>query len=341
MLAAASTPVGARSQDGFLVALGTERPRAAALYDVAEERFLGSYRGRSPLPVASLLKMVTALVVSDHLPPDTTITMSRLAANITADRVVWQQGARFSVDELLHGMLLESSNGAAYALAIRAGGGSMQTFLGLAREKLAALGATGTVLLDPSGLDAAGQHSTARDMALVAAAVLADPWLASIVTLDSYRLPWPVSGSATFNNLNRYLGRDASAIGVKNGYTSDAGNTVAAAAERNGRIHIAVVLAGPDPYGQAERLIDLAFTLAPGTEPEPELRAPRPEATSARLVAPPQPVAVAATEPAPVPMPDSPTFLRFLVASAFGGTVVRITHVRRRRARRGLDPQRR
>ena len=243
-------------------ALGPEEPRAAVIYDPAEHRVLWGLRERAQLPPASTLKIATALVVAEKLAPYDEVTISERAALTRADRVQWRSGARFSADQVMHGMMMASSNGAATALAEEVAG-SLKGFRKLAARRLPKLGARATRLVHPSGLDATGQYSTARDLAVLTTRLLDDPWLAQIVKTKTYQLPWPDGGWATFANINRFLSRDPSAVGVKNGFTSAAGNTLVAASTREGRSHIVVVLGSDDPYAQAERLMDLAFDLAP------------------------------------------------------------------------------
>lgn len=245
-------------------AYGAAAPRAVAVYDVSGGRFLLERSARAEVPVASLMKMVAALVVAERAQPDEVVRISARAAGTAHDRLQWRQGASFTVNEVLHGMMLESSNGAAIALAEHVGG-SVPGFARLANARLAQLGASGTTLVDPSGLDAPGQRSNARDMALVAAAVLQNEWLADIVSTRSFELPWPDGGRATFGNINEYVRRDPTAVGVKNGFTSSAGNTLAAASTRRGRTHVVIVLHSGEIYDTAKRLMDLAFEVAPGT----------------------------------------------------------------------------
>lgn len=263
-----AAPVGASPDPGVATkaqltrALGDVPPRAAIVFDPASGRTLAAHRPDARLPAASLLKMVTALIVSQHLSPEDTVTFSRGAALAPHDTLGWRAGATFSVDQVLHGMMMESSNGAARALAERITP-SKSEFRALARAELSRLGASDTKISDPSGLDAPGQYSTVHDLALLARAVLADPWLASVVNTQKYELPWPDGTVATFRNLNHYFSRDPSAIGVKNGYTTSAGNSVAAAAQRDGRSLIVVALNSNKVYDVARSLMDLGFDLLP------------------------------------------------------------------------------
>ena len=220
--------------------------------------------GKNPdkaLPPASLLKMITAILVAERLHPDDSVRISAAAGHARDDQIAWREGATFTVDQVLHGMLMESSNGAAIALAQKMFG-SMAAFTSAADLRARQLGATHTTIRDPSGLDAAGQHASARDLALIASAFLKIPWLAHVAVTKTYALPWPDTRSATFANLDRFVTSYPGAVGVKNGFTSYAGNCVAAAATRGGKTLIVVVLNGTHVYDTAARLMDAGFATA-------------------------------------------------------------------------------
>src|SRR5258708_30679446 len=101
-------------------------------------------------------------------------------------------------------MLRESWSGAATARAQR-GAGSLPAFARMADARAAQLGAKHTKIVDPSGLDARGQHASARDLALIASAFLKIPWLAHVAVTKSYSMPWPHGTTATLRNLDRFL----------------------------------------------------------------------------------------------------------------------------------------
>jgi D-alanyl-D-alanine carboxypeptidase len=155
-------------------------------------------------------------------------------------------------------MLMESSNGAAIALAQRVAG-SLPAFARLANARAAQLGATHTKIVDPSGLDAPGQHASARDLALIASAFLKIPWLAHVAVTKDYSMAWPDGTTARIGNLDRFVNAYPGAVGVKNGYTSVAGNCVAAAATHGGKTLIVVVLNASHVYDTAARLMDAGF----------------------------------------------------------------------------------
>jgi D-alanyl-D-alanine carboxypeptidase (penicillin-binding protein 5/6) len=215
-----------------------------------------------PMPAASLQKMLTALLVVEHTRPSDAVRISADAAHAEADHVYWPQGATFTVEQLLYGMMLESSNGAAIALAEHVAGNTA-AFSVLMDEKVAELGATHSRFVNPDGLDATGQVSSARDLSLVARAVLADPLLGRIVATRTHAIPWPGGSVLTLHTIDRFLLEYPGAIGVKSGYTTDARNCLAAAAERHGRVVLAVVLRSPTVTADATALMDDAFRHLP------------------------------------------------------------------------------
>jgi D-alanyl-D-alanine carboxypeptidase (penicillin-binding protein 5/6) len=211
-----------------------------------------------PRPPASLAKMITALVVTEHTRLDDLLTISSTAAHAEADRLAWPLGMTFTVEQVLHGMLLESSNGAAVALAEQVAK-TPAAFSRLMNDKARSIGATNSHFVTPNGLDAPGQASTARDLALIARVLLQNEVLARIVQTATYDVPW-LGGPATFHNSNRFLATYAGAIGVKPGYTQTAGNCLAAAATRGGRTLVAVVLNSTSVTDDATSLMNDGFT---------------------------------------------------------------------------------
>jgi len=323
--------------------LTTLPANAVAIMDPTTGRLLYGKRVDTPMPAASLLKMITAIVVAERLKPDDTLTISDAAGHARDDQIAWRQGAQYTVDQVLHGMLMESSNGAAIALAQRVGG-SLPAFARIATARARELGATHTVLIDPSGLDAVGQHASARDLALIASAFLKIPWLAHIAVTKKFDVPWPEGTTATFVNLDRFVTRYPGAVGVKNGYTSIAGNCVAAAATRNGKTLIVVALNGPHIYDIASQLMDAGFATATiGTwhpDPLPSVAEPVSPSVDALRSLKDENAAPVATTTA---KPHGHSLLKILVYLLVIVYVARVLQIRRRKIlrRRALRERRR
>ncbi|MGZ4140790.1 MAG: D-alanyl-D-alanine carboxypeptidase family protein [Actinomycetota bacterium] len=328
---ASTDPTGLPARaDAILAGLPAQ---AVVVLDASDGTILYGRNEGTALPVASLMKMLTALVVAERLHPDDTVTIMHAAAFARDDQIAWRENATFTADQVLHGMLMESSNGAAIALAQRAAG-SLKAFARLANARAVSLGAADTNLIDPSGLDAGGQHSSARDLALIADAVLRNTWLAHVVVTKDYAVPWPDGTTAHFGNLDRFVTTYPGAVGVKNGFTSVAGNCVAAAASRNGKTAIVVVLNTAHVYETAAGLMDATFASAtlgswtPDPLPAGTTMSVPPSVESVRAL-----TASKTRDVAAAPAGHHPPFALVFFLLGFG-YVSRVVQVRRRKVRR-------
>ena len=236
-------------------------PRAGLLFDVNTGRVLWRHRPTRVLPIASLTKMMTALVVVDRVPGKATARVTAEALAYTGSGVgLLPRGKRVSVGALLHGLLLPSGNDAAIALAIRAAG-SVPRFVALMNRRARAMGLACTRFSSVSGIRDQGNHSCASDLAALGRAVLREPRLARIVRRRAAVLPFPIKGRRLYLYNNNPLLRSGyrGATGIKTGYTVAAGRCLVASARR-GRVRLGVVLLGsPDPGAQARRLLDRGF----------------------------------------------------------------------------------
>jgi D-alanyl-D-alanine carboxypeptidase len=333
--ARATTSMDAR----FQTAVSVQPPKAAAVYDPSKNRLLWGLHADQAFPTASTIKMLTAIVVAEHLHPADMVRISHAAAYARADQIAWREGASFSVDQILHGMLMQSSNGAALALAERVGG-SLPEFARLANARALALGATDTHLVDPSGLDAKGQRATAHDLAVIATALLRNEWLARIVQTKDYPVQWPDGTIAHFGNINRFIDDYGGAVGVKNGYTTLAGNCVVEAAVRDGRTLIVILMNAVQPYETAARLMNVGFTYAPigSWEPTPQAESATPVAAA---TAAPSTETVAQTDVQPArPKPHKSLPVRPLVFAFALAYSARYVQIRRRKVRRRRQQRR-
>jgi D-alanyl-D-alanine carboxypeptidase len=164
------------------------------------------------------------------------------------------------MDELVWGMLLNSANDAAVAAAqATSPDGTMAAFNTLMNDKARSLGATSSTFGNPTGLDSEETRSTARDMAMITAAVLQDPFLSKIISTRTHDISWGDGTKKTLVNQNKLLGQLDGAIGVKMGYTDDAGRTMIAAARRGDTTLISVLLNVPEPTASSAKLLDWGF----------------------------------------------------------------------------------
>lgn len=222
-------------------------------------RALFARRARAPLPNASTTKMATALVVVGAAGAGEVVSVSRRAADTAGGGLALEPGDTSSVEDLLHALLLSSSNDAAVALAEHVSG-TEEAFVARMNEQMASLGAGATKFVTSHGLDAPGHVSTARDLAVIGAAVLDHPLLAEIVARP--RTAITVSGRREeLANRNPLVETYPGTVGIKTGFTAGAGNVLVAAARRNGRTLVAVSMRADDPAGDDRAMLDYGFAL--------------------------------------------------------------------------------
>ncbi len=252
---------------------------------------------------ASTLKLFTAAVALNALPLDEVITGTQEDADVDGSRVGVGPGGRYTVRDLLLGLLLQSGNDAAHALAARMGGHAATV---AAMNTLAAsLGATDTRAVTPSGLDGPGMSASAYDLALIFRYDIANPVFAQLAATPSTLFPgYGDKPPFVIANQDQLLTDYPGALGGKNGFTNDARQTYVGAAQRDGRRLMVTLMAGErlplSPEQQAAALLDYGFALPPATSIG-ELVAPgsaRPSpATAASAAAEPDGPAAATTAP--------------------------------------------
>jgi D-alanyl-D-alanine carboxypeptidase len=236
-------------------------PRSGLLFDVDTGRVLWRAHPERVLPIASLTKMMTALVVVDRVGPRARVKITPEALHYTGSGVgLLPRGKWIPVNTMLHGLLLPSGNDAAIALALRAAG-SQKRFIALMNQHANRMGLVCSRFSTVSGIKDAGNHSCAPDLAAMARAILRQPRLARVVRRRSAVLRFPIKGHKIYLYNNNPLLREGypGTTGVKTGYTDAAGRCLVATARR-GPIRLGVVLLNsPDPGRQATRLLDKGF----------------------------------------------------------------------------------
>ncbi len=246
------------------------RPRAWILVDADRGTVLDAGNDRAPMPPASLTKLLTALIAVSRLAPTDTLTVSARAAGEPAHKISMEPGQVWNINDVLYALLLSSANDAAAALAERLSG-SLEAFATQMQRTGAELGLQDNpVLRDPAGLDDnfsvdGGNLLSARDLAIITRAVLAQPLLAQVIATPVYEFTGPDGAHHKLGNHNKLLASYSGAIGGKTGYTSKAGEDLVAAARRNGRTMIAIVMGAPNLWKNASDLLDEGFALAPGS----------------------------------------------------------------------------
>ncbi len=241
-------------------------PRAALVFDVATGKVLWSLNPLQRMPIASLTKMMTALIIAERHSPAETIPISANAAHTPGSAIgVLPVGKRVPLDPVFTGLLLVSGNDAAEALA-EYDSGTEEAFVRRMNKRAKAMGLTCTRYSTPHGLRDRGNYSCARDLARLARADLENPWIREVVQLRKAKYPFPIEGGKLeLANNDYFVQRGLRQIpgsrvtGLKTGYTDPAGRCYVVTATLGGRELGVVLLHTPDPLAQVPLLLGRAF----------------------------------------------------------------------------------
>lgn len=229
---------------------------AAIVLDEASGAVLFEDNAHESLPIASLSKILTAIVAIEGNSLDARALSDVAASEMPGSTVMGlQRGDCFSVRDLLYGLMLPSGNDAARAIG-RYQAGSEEGFVATMNLFLNRLGLQESSVADPHGLSPQNQASAA-DLALLTRYAMQNPDFAAIAAAGS----WTASGNRTIQlyNINQFLTQYEGADGVKTGFTEQAGRTLVASATRDGHRLYVVLLNDDDRYGDAAALLDWAF----------------------------------------------------------------------------------
>ncbi|KKR93070.1 MAG: Peptidase S11 D-alanyl-D-alanine carboxypeptidase 1 [Candidatus Daviesbacteria bacterium GW2011_GWA1_41_61] len=236
--------------------------QAAYFVDTENGEVLYQKNSHQKLPIASLVKIMTAIVALENTSFDEEITVSPYAAGMEPDRMDLRQGEILAVEELLYGMFLVSGNDASEALA-EGVLGNRDEFIPAMNKKTLQLGMKDTLFINPSGLeeDDKEQYSTAFDVALMSRyAIKQFPSLVEISSTYHRYIP----KTSTHQDYDLYSGINLlttypGVLGLKTGYTPLAGLTLVTLARRQGQQILGVLLNSQDRRAEAKLLLDYSF----------------------------------------------------------------------------------
>lgn len=218
------------------------RAKAAILVDLDTGKVLLAQNADARLPMASTTKITTAVVALQRSRLTDMVTVSQNAATVGESTMGLKAGERLSVLDLLYGMLLNSGNDAAIALAEHTAG-SEAKFVGMMNDLARRLGMRNTHYVTPHGLDEPDHFSSARDLATIAAYALRDPTFRKIVATENYHIPATSHNAEHWlANINRFMYWYPGVDGVKPGDTDGAGICQVISVSRDGRHLLGVVL---------------------------------------------------------------------------------------------------
>ena len=212
---------------------------------------------------ASMTKIMTGILALEKLPPKADVVISPNAAATEDCPLEIVAGECLSADNIITGMLMESDNGAAVAIA-EAVDGSVSQFVQRMNERAQAIGMSNTHFVNPNGLTEANHYSTARDMAKLARFAMNNKKFREIVSTKNQVIHWevPARQQKLAENTNKLLANYNGMNGIKTGWTEAAGGCLAASARRNGVELIAIVMQTPGPddrFADARKLLDYGF----------------------------------------------------------------------------------
>jgi serine-type D-Ala-D-Ala carboxypeptidase (penicillin-binding protein 5/6) len=236
-------------------------PRAGLLFNLSTGQVLWQHNPYLRVPIASLTKMMTALLTVESAPANAPVLITRQAVDMQGSKVgVLPLGRHVRLQSLLYGLLLPSGNDAAVALAQHVAG-TVNKFVVRMNEEAARLGLGCTRYSSPSGFYDAGNFSCAADLAVLAHVDMQQPRIAKVMGTYEAILPFPIKGGKLFlyNNNPLLIYKYPGVTGMKTGQTEAAGRCLVATAERHGVRLGAIVLNSEDPGTQARQLLDLGF----------------------------------------------------------------------------------
>ena len=220
---------------------GQINAKAALLVDANTGKVLYKKNDTVQRPVASTQKLVTALIVAESGNLDKPVTITLSDTQCEPFKLYVKPGQTYTRRQLLHALLIRSSNDVARALA-RDNAGSQEAFARKMNQRMRELGGMSSNFINPNGLPASGQYSTARDMARVARMAYRHPALRQIMRTPLYNFRFSDGRVVPLRNTNRLLRTYTFCNGMKTGYTNLAGHCLISSGTANGRDVIAVVL---------------------------------------------------------------------------------------------------
>lgn len=249
-----SGSVAGASDSPFLTA------EAAVLLDWNSGRVLYVKNPYLPKPMASITKIMTAVIALETADlRDIVVTSSRAAT--TAGSSIWlEEGEKKTLEELLYGLMLRSGNDAAVAIAEHVAG-DVESFANLMTGRARELGARNTSFRNPHGLHHENHYTTAHDFALIASHAMGLSRFREIISAEHVIISWPGHPwERHLYNQNKLLEIYPDAEGIKTGWTTPAGRCFVGAAAKDGRRLIAVVLNAPGMWEDTVKLLDHGFT---------------------------------------------------------------------------------
>ncbi|MCL2540583.1 MAG: D-alanyl-D-alanine carboxypeptidase [Firmicutes bacterium] len=235
--------------------------RAAIVIDAESKRVFYAKNADAQLPEASTTKIVTAITVIDNCRNlDARVLVHDKAIGVEGTSIYLERGEVLTVRELLYGLMLRSGNDAATALAYHIAGGIPEFCAMMKATALKAGASEKCSFRNAHGLDEAGHHVSARDLAMITAYALESADFKEIVSTKNVKTGDRPDGKVRFmTNKNRLLNSLDGCIGVKTGFTGDAGRCLVTATERDGFRLISVVFNCGPMFEESEEMLETVY----------------------------------------------------------------------------------
>ena len=235
--------------------------KACILIEAATGRVLYEHNAEQKLPMASTTKIMTTLLTIESGNLDEEFMVDNQAIHVEGSSMGLQENDIVTKRALCYGMLLPSGNDAANASAV-AVAGSIPAFAELMNQKAQEIGMTRTCFVTPSGLEGTGHGSSAHDMALLTRIALQNETFREICCQKSAVVKFGNPPyERTLYNSNKLLRMYDGVIGVKTGFTDEAGRCLVSACERDGVTLICVTLNDRDDWNDHMHLYDYGFSV--------------------------------------------------------------------------------
>ncbi len=235
--------------------------QSAVLMDGENGRVLFSKEGDRIMPMASTTKVMTCIIALEYGSQEACYPVSSYAASMPQVKLGVSSGEQYRQEDLLYSLMLESHNDSAIVIA-EGIAGSVEGFCALMNEKARELGCRNTNFVTPNGLDAEGHHTTAAELARIAAYAIQNETFLAITQTRSYTFS-EASGARTFcvNNKNAFLDSFEGCISGKTGYTGKAGYCYVGVVQREEKTLIGVVLACGWPPSKSWKWHDMRILI--------------------------------------------------------------------------------
>lgn len=241
---------------------GSISAESAILIDTLSMSVLYEKNADKQLPMASTTKIMTVLLALESQKTAETVTVTSQSAGIEGSSLGLKTGDKVSLYDLCAGMMLSSGNDAAQAAALYLSDNDISKFADMMNARARAIGMENTNFVTPSGLDAEGHCSTARDMSLLAASAMKNYSFRTLASAQTARIHVGEQNEIrTISNHNRLLKMYPGVCGIKTGFTKKAGRCLVSAVKLGQNYVIAVTLNAPDDWNDHMKMYDYAITV--------------------------------------------------------------------------------